>query len=269
MTDPEDRARDGAMDRASDQAATRARIGRLGLHGGGEFRGDDAFLGALLRTAAGARRDRSADTPLRVVLLPTAAARERPALAAAGGIAAFEQVALDLSLPIAPSEARVIDARTAADDGLAWRLESADLVYLPGGDPGVVLDVLADSAAWHAVSRARMRGAVVAGASAGAMALGELTWTPDGIRRGFGWAGRVFIVPHADRQRAGADLAADARERRRALGREDLALFLLEERTGVIGDGTQWSVAGAGEVHVLAPHATALASYLHGASFNG
>lgn len=253
-------------------AADRSRVGPLGLHGGGEFRGDDAFLGALLRAAVAARPDRPVDTPLRVVLLPTAAARHRPALAAAGGIAAFEQVALDIGVRIAPSEARVVDTRSAADESLAWRLETADLVYLPGGDPDVVLDVLAGSAAWHAVARARMRGAVVAGASAGAMALGELTWTPDGVRRGFGWAGRVFVVPHAvgrasDHRSADDGVSADARERRRLLGRDDLSLFLLEERTGVIGDGQRWTVAGAGAAHVLPPHASSISSYANGASF--
>lgn len=250
---------------ATDPAEGDARpgIGDLGLHGGAEFRGDDAFLGALLRAARRSRTRRGTDAPIRVVLLPAAAARERPALAAAAGIAAFEQVALADDVAIAASEARVVDARSAADERLASRLAAADLIYLPGGDPGVVLDVLAGSDAWRAVSRARMRGAIVAGASAGAMALGEWTWTPDGVRRGFGWAGRILVVPHAD-----PDRVADAPTRRSTLVGDGVGILLLDERTGVVGDGRRWLVAGAGRAHWLPPHSSRVQSHEAGATFD-
>ena len=72
--------------------------GPIGLHGGGEFQsGDEPFLDALLAaagTSAAVRdgEDRS-DAPVRIVILPTAAARGRPDRAAAMGIAALTRQA--------------------------------------------------------------------------------------------------------------------------------------------------------------------------------
>lgn len=228
-------------------------VGPLALHGGGEFVRDETFLQALLDVAA-ASRDRKQGDPLRVVMVPTAAARHRPGLAAATGAAAVERVAAEARRPVRVQEARVVDEASAADDRLVALLAAADLVYLPGGDPGVVLDVLVGSPALEAITQARVGGAVVAGASAGAMAFGRWTWTPDGVRRGLGWAGELLVLPHATPDR----VAGAAGERARLLGDDSLGILLLAERTGVIGSvGGRWGVAGSGDVHWLGPRATA------------
>src|SRR2546426_502412 len=49
-----------------------------------------------------------------------------------------------------------------------------------------------------AIRMARARGAVVAGASAGGMALAEWSWTPAGGVRGLGFVGGLAVVPHYD-----------------------------------------------------------------------
>jgi len=220
-------------------------IGPLALHGGGEFlAGDETFLGTLLALAAVATagRDAAAET-VRVELLTSAVARHRPDMAFAVGSAAFERVAAEARPglpPVRVRHARVVDAASAADPDLVARLAAADLVYLPGGDPDAVLETLAGTAAWHAVERARLRGAVVAGASAGAMALGERTWTPDGYVAGFGWAGRLVVAPHASEARmASMRAAADALP-----GGVDLAVLGLPERCGVTGRPGAWTVVG-------------------------
>ncbi len=254
-------------------SGTTGRIGRLALHGGGEFRDDGAFLDAVLRAAdTGIRQEAEGrvDRPLRIVLLTTAAARHRPGLAFATGAAAFEQVASGAGLDVHLVEARAVDDASAADPMVVARLEAADLIYLPGGDPGVVLDVLVGSEALHAVQRARSRGAVVAGASAGAMAFAGSTWTPDGIRRGFGWLPDLLVLPHASVER----VSSAARERRRLMGDERIAILLLDERTGVIEDAAApdgggprtWRVAGAGSAHLLAPHAVEAETFPAGAT---
>ncbi|HEX5589633.1 MAG TPA: Type 1 glutamine amidotransferase-like domain-containing protein, partial [Candidatus Limnocylindrales bacterium] len=198
-------------------------IGPLALHGGGEFlAGDEPFLRALLDRAAVAASGRGAATPaLRVELLTTAVARHRPDMAFAVGSAALERVAAAAGseLPrLHLRHARVVDETSAADTDIAERLATADLVYLPGGDPDAVVEILVGSAALRAVAAARARGAVVAGASAGAMALGERTWTPGGYVGGFGWAGRLVVVPHASEWRlASARGAVDLLPRGRDL----------------------------------------------------
>src|SRR5919107_2421686 len=118
-------------------------MGPVGLHGGGEFLpGDEPFLDALLRAAAaitGAVEDggATASRPVRIVLVPTAAARGRPEQAAATGRAAFERRAAALGIPVEIDVAMIVDAASAADERETERVRLADLVYLPGGDPDI------------------------------------------------------------------------------------------------------------------------------------
>jgi hypothetical protein len=231
-------------------------IGPLALHGGGEFlAGDEPFLRALLDLAAAAAAGRGAATgTIRVELLTTAVARHRPDMAFAVGSAALERVAAearDELQPVHVHHARVVDEVSAADPDVAERLATADLVYLPGGDPDAVLEILAGTAAWHGVERAGVRGAVVAGASAGAMALGERTWTPDGFVAGFGWAGRLVVVPHASAERmASLRATVDALP----YGTE-LSILGLPERCGATGGPGAWSVVGTAGAWWWPPHA--------------
>ena len=92
---------------------------------------------------------------------------------------------------------RVVDAASAADPSLAERLAAATLI-LPGGDPDIIPTLYPDTAAWAAIQHAQGRGAVLAGASAGAMALAAWTWTPDGGINGLGVVPGIGVAPHAD-----------------------------------------------------------------------
>jgi cyanophycinase len=85
----------------------------------------------------------------------------------------------------------------------AAALAGAELIYLSGGNPRHLVGSLDGSAAWGAIRAAWAGGATLAGSSAGAMALGELTvapfpappsWVPAlGLLPGIG------ILPHYDR----------------------------------------------------------------------
>jgi cyanophycinase-like exopeptidase len=242
-------------------------IGSIGLHGGGEFGPDDGqFLGALLRAAGTSRaiRDRacagvgpggpSRTESLRVAILPTAAAGSRPDLAVEHGRIAFEGAAASIGSAIRVEGIDVLTRADAERGGPAGRLVGADVVYIVGGDPGHLLDVLEGSLAWRSVLAAHARGAAVAGASAGAMVLGELTWTPGGPRPGLDLVPRVAVVPHYDPERhrawAGGTALPGARPPVGWLG--------LDEATGVIreargagsdpGTGAIWQVRGPGSV---------------------
>ena len=235
--------------------------GPVALHGGGEFLpGDEPFLRRLLDAAsiaADARAGRAA--AIRVVVVPTAAARNNPDAASRFGTSAFERVA-DGGRPVQIDTARVVDAVSAEDPRNVSRLSDADLIYLPGGDSDVIPTLLPASGAWRAMDAARQRGAVLAGASAGAMGLCQLTWTPTGIRTGLGVVHGVVVFPHADaaswaRRTAWFDMAATAR----------VGVLGIGERTGVIspaypdanGNGATatWRVIGEREVRWLEPGA--------------
>lgn len=244
-------------------------VGAVGLHGGGELvRGDEPFLRAILRSAPTGAPVREADRALatgrpaivRVVVLPVAAGGERPDLAVAHARAAFARVAADLGLAVEVDAVAVVDERTAADPAFAAAIAGADLVYLPGGDPGRAARSLRGTAAGRALLAAHARGATVAGASAGAMALCDRTWTRDGGAAGLGLVPGVVVVPHADRF---ADEAL-AGVRERATGTPAASGTLaLDERTGVVsgavtGAGVLWRVAGPGRAAWLAPGAPAI-----------
>ncbi len=220
--------------------------GPLGLHGGGEYvAGDEPFLDALI-TSAAAQTTKGSGRALRIVVVPTAAARGMPDRAAAHGVAAFERRARVLGVPADVAVARVVDAASAALPDLADLVERADLVHLPGGDPDLLPVVLADTPVLAALRRAWARGAVVAGASAGAMALAEWAWTPRGGLRGLAFVHGLAVVPHYDDIRRTTWQEVVDR-----LAPGGLGYLGLDEQTGVLADADgsgmrRWVVAGPG-----------------------
>ncbi len=174
-------------------------MGMIVLAGGDEFRraydGPDRALLGLLPPNAG-----------HIVILPTAASRQGPEQAIANGVRHFKSLA-----PQAPVEgALVIDEASANDSALAMRIASAGMVYLTGGDPGYLVQVLRGSEALAAIAAVVARGGVVAGSSAGAMALGEQMRWAGGWQPALDQVHGVVALPHhgnrplpLDRVRAG------------------------------------------------------------------
>ena len=223
--------------------------GPIALHGGGEFQsGDEPFLERLLELARSSRGDLSKG-PLRIAIVPTAAARGRPALVGAHGTAAFERVASAVtpegSASIRVEVVDVLDAASAADPDLVSRLVAADVIHLPGGDPDLIPTILSGTAVWEAIVEANRRGAVLAGASAGAMALATWTWTQGGGMPGLGLVPGLIVVPHAN-----AGSWANTSQRVRTGIPHGLGLLGVAERTAVISrplEGPIWDVVGEGE----------------------
>jgi cyanophycinase-like exopeptidase len=221
--------------------------GPVALHGGGEFLpGDEPFLRAILGLAP------VRGGVVRVAVVPTAAARGRPDLAAEHGVTAFRRVAAELGVVAEVEGVRVVDAASAADPGLAERLAAATLIHLPGGDPDLIPALYPGTAAWAAMQAAHADGAVLAGASAGAMALAGRTWTGQHVVPGLEVIPGVFVLPHADAASWPRVLARYA-----GLRPADLGLLGIGERTGVIvppgaADGSApWRVVGEGEARWL------------------
>ncbi len=235
-------------------------MGPIALHGGGEFLpGDERFVDALLdatatatRATAGAHPGDEPDvgghaavaSPLRVVVLPTAAARGRPDLAAATALRCLRERARTIGCAVETDVARVVDEASADDTATAELIASADLIHLPGGDPDLVPLLLGSSASGRALVAARTRGAVIAGASAGAMALAEWSWTPKGGVQGLGFVAGIAVVPHYDDIRR---LTWQANLDR--LAPDGIGYLGLDERTGVISDDDGWRVAGEGAAY--------------------
>jgi cyanophycinase-like exopeptidase len=183
-----------------------------------------------------------------VVIVPTAAARQRPDLAARHGEQAFRAAAARAGIAVTIATSSILSRADASDRGLIAPIEVAHLVHLPGGDPDLIPDILRETPAWSAILEAVARGACLAGASAGAMALGERLWTPRGGRAGLGLLAGVAVLPHFDAQRLATWRATVEPEG------QSLTWVGLDEQTLVMGrPGGEWTVAGRGRAHRIGP----------------
>jgi cyanophycinase len=210
------------------------RIVTLALIGGDEFRPpcdpiDRRLLAA--RRVGGVR------------ILPTAAAIDRPDLAAQNGVRHFQRLGADDVEAV-----MVLDRATADDPRLAAELRRAGLIYLAGGSPAHLLASLVGSACLAAIREALAAGAVLAGSSAGAMVVAAWMRPPSGAwQPALGLAPGLAVLPH--HERGGPE---------RAAGYADglpggLALLGIDGATAAIEAGPGWLVEGQGGVSVYAP----------------
>ena len=163
--------------------------GLLALVGGDEFKPGNEQQDRLMVAAAAAGH---------AYVVPTAAARQGPDRAVAHATGWFASLGLELhELPVL----RRTDAMKAA---MAEEAGRGGFFYLVGGDPGLVAQVLHGSEVWRAMFKAWRGGAVLAGSSAGAMALCGYTlvragWPNRFTRRpldGLGALPGTAVLPH-------------------------------------------------------------------------
>jgi cyanophycinase len=216
------------------------RPGPLLLVGGNEFRPGNEPQDRALAAWCGQR-------PAHVVV--TAAVRHDPDAAVRHAVDWF--AALGLPMTELPMRTRT-QAKSAATVEAA---RAAGASYLCGGDPGIVVTTLRDTAGWDALVAAWRDGAALAGSSAGAMALGE--WTllkgrmPGDHERRYADALNlvpgVAVIPHWDE--FGATWAPSAEAGR---PRPDAVLLGLDYATAAVWDGEAWRTMGRGRVTVIA-----------------
>ena len=210
--------------------------GLLLLNGGDEFRPGNEPQDRELVGAAG---------PGPAYVVPTAARRQRPELAVATASAWFAGLGVTLE------ELPVYTRSDAGSTELAARAAGAGLIYLTGGDPGLLAQTLRGTRVWAAMAGAWSGGAALAGSSAGAMALCEWTlvmsrWPRHEQRRpveALGLVPGTAVLPHFGRM--GSRWTVDAAP-------DGLVLLGIDERTGAVWSGGAWHAAGAGSVVVIA-----------------
>jgi cyanophycinase len=180
-------------------------------------------------------------------VLATAAVRQDPDRAVRNARTWFAGLGIEMT------ELRLRGRRHGSDPATVEAARAGRGFYLCGGDPGLVVQLLAATPAWDAMVDAWRRGAALAGSSAGAMALGE--WTP--IRAGkahvtrrlapaLGVVPGVAVVPHFDEFGEGWLPSLHDRRPRGAtiLGIDGRTAAVWEPRRG-------WRAAGAGRVIVI------------------
>jgi cyanophycinase len=210
--------------------------GLIVLAGGNEFRPDCERMDRSILARLGPQP--------KVVILPTAAARENPAMAAENGVRYFQR------LGTAAKAAMVVDSATAGEKRWAASIQTADLVYLAGGDPVYLLETLSHSPAWDAARKVWKSGGILAGSSAGAMIFGGQMWAPGrGWREGLGLLPQIAVLPHHARLAA----AWKVEEMTGSLS-PGMTLVGIDEATALVGP--PWEVAGKGNVAVYESNGT-------------
>jgi cyanophycinase len=220
--------------------------GPVALVGAGEFLPHMAAVDRVLLAATGRPRPR-------VVILPTASAPDGDAVFQGWGdrgVAHFSELG---------AEVEPVLVRTAHDGADAAALQAigeADLVYLSGGHPGHLATVLLCSPLGDALRAASARGAVIAGCSAGAMALTPRTMAPRRVVRlpipvlwPLRWVDGLDLVPatviphyNGFPETLSALVVLQAPRRTVVLG--------IDDDTAAIGRNGVWQVHGAGRVTV-------------------
>ena len=178
----------------------------------------------------------------RIVIVPTAAGRQGPEVAVANGVRHFHQLA-----PRAIVEGvLVVDAASANDRQCAARIAAAGMVYLTGGDPGYLVHALRGSEALAAIAAVAARGGIVAGSSAGAMALGEMMRWGERWEAGLGLVRRVVVLPHhPERPATLAITRAGLAEHIVALGIPVGVTCICQPASPHSDEGAVWRIVGA------------------------
>lgn len=207
---------------------------RILLVGGDEFRSSCERMDRHVLSLTGR------DAP-RVVIVPTAAAFENPALAASNGVRHFA------ALGASADSAHVVAADDARDPQMIAAVQDADLIYFTGGSPEHLLSVLDGSPLLDAVKAANERGAVWAGSSAGAMVLGQRMRRPSSPSGGvaLGVVPGVMVLPHHER-RDPQQVLVELAER----DEEDLTVLGIDGGSGVLLEPDGATALGSGYVTV-------------------
>jgi cyanophycinase len=183
----------------------------------------------------------------RLSIIPAAAAPDNNhQRAGQNGVRWFKQLGATrvTALPL-------IDHSSANDKKIVAELERSQLIYMLGGFPHHLVKTLMDSLSWQAILAAYRKGALVAGSSAGAMALCEHYYDPAGekVEKGLNLIPGTCILPHHNTfgQSWASHLAGSL---------PDVLLIGIDEETGMIDDGPQgqWKIYGKGAVTLYRQH---------------
>lgn len=163
--------------------------GTIALVGSGEYldvmNSTDSYL---LETLGGVGN-------ARVALLPTASGLET------NGPKYWNTLGLEHFHKLGVRDVRatsIIDRSSAADPVQLDLLRNANFYYLSGGNPAHTIETLRESPAWEIITQAHQQGAILAGCSAGAMALSGYTIALRQMMAGGepGWTESLGVVPH-------------------------------------------------------------------------
>ncbi|MBU6495936.1 MAG: Type 1 glutamine amidotransferase-like domain-containing protein [Acidobacteria bacterium] len=187
--------------------------------------------------------------PARYVQLATAAVPDGPdTLAKWHRLGAEQAQRLGVEQIVLPVETR----DDAFNDDIAAMVRGAGLIYLSGGNPSFLAEVLRESPLWGAILAEFRSGAALAGCSAGAMVMAK--WVPT-LRhpRGGGTSGlsltpHLRVIPHFD---AFIARLPDLVTRLLVDKEPGVTLIGVDEETALVGGPTRFEVRGRGSAWMI------------------
>ncbi|MCI0438647.1 MAG: Type 1 glutamine amidotransferase-like domain-containing protein [Chloroflexi bacterium] len=207
--------------------------GMIALVGGDEFRDGTQDMDRAILEAAGVERPA-------LLVLPTAAAFERPELAAANGVTHFARLGAEAAPLMVENSSHANDAELLAP------VDHANVIYFTGGNPAHLLDALTGSALLEKLKGCLERGAVVAGSSAGAMVMGSWMRFRGEWSQALGIAPGIAVLPHHERARPG-DVARELAQ----TAPRGITCLGIDGRAACFGSPVGgWRALGAGNVTV-------------------
>jgi cyanophycinase-like exopeptidase len=153
----------------------------------------------------------------------------------------------------------VVGAPDARDDAAAALdvVRSARLLVLPGGSPSRLLTALQQTGVGEAVAALLADGAVVMGASAGAMVLCPWTVLPDrrtrgalAVEQGLGLTGDLLVVPHW----SGGSSRGDWLRAVEATVPAGTTVLGIPEESGVVVEGRVLTAVGRSATRLVHEH---------------
>ncbi len=180
----------------------------------------------------------------RVVVLPTAAAPDGPGVPerwAKMGVEHFGTLGAEVEAVM------LLTREDAQKPELVEQIARANFVYFSGGKPRYLLETLQDTPAWEAITAIYRNGGVVAGCSAGAMAMGAALFDFPKFWQtmpALGLAPGLVIIPHFDEiPKVMFATLNHTNQKTTVVG--------VDGSTGLVGHAGGWTVYGAGAVTVF------------------
>ena len=207
--------------------------GPLALVGGAEWNEGCSFDGQLIEAAKTEK----------VVVLPTAAAYEFPQRSIEWATKYFKDLGVEVE------GVMILSRPDAFNEELIARIKGAKFIYLSGGSPMHLRSVLKATPALAAIKEAWLKGAVLAGSSAGGMVLTDPMSDPRGgaLTLGLGLIRKMAFVPHFDTWDKSKE------QRTVSLASGGIVVAGVDERTALIREGNGvWRTEGAGSVKLFA-----------------
>ncbi len=203
----------------------------IALFGGNEFQSSCMeFDRSLIKACANPKPN--------IAIIPTAASFENPKKAANNGLKYFA------SLGANPFDLMILNREDANDQSLGKKLENTDVIYLTGGDPSYLYEVLQGSFFLDQMQALYEKGTMIAGSSAGAMVLGDFFGITNPAK-GLGFVPETLIVPHCEKFDHTKLLQINS------VHAKDLQVIGLDTATGVLNTGDDLIIKGKGELRIF------------------